>query len=298
MTASIKDNKSKLLLGLIKEDCCLESPLKSIEPVLVKKQPILNRKKGLIANIGSISGGNPYFCNSVIFTQLDYLPSLPMQCDSFSSMLSFRYLLADKKTQGFSIGGGTRYYSIPFYGVLGFNLFYDFKSIPCIHFYQIGIGFEYLRFLNRTSLLELRFNFYLPLNKRFVVQAKYYYPEEFIAIGKNKFYNPGGLEVEIGKRFFYKKFFDLYFSIAPYHLFGQEYGIEYNGLFRWKSIAYAGIQLYQNISCSITDITGIIGINIPLDSETICEKYMSMRIPLSRWKTIKVRSSACWKTNY
>lgn len=296
---SVEDKAFDSVSEPVKEDSYLEHSLQSTEPDLIIRQSIHLRKKGWVASLGTILGDNPYFCNSFLFTQLEYLPSLPMQYDSFSPMLSFRYLIADKKSQGFSIGGGTRFYVVPLYSVLGFNLFYDFKSITCTHFYQIGLGFEYLRFVNCVPLLELRTNFYLPLNKRFIVQATYcYYPEEFIATGKNTFYNPGGFEIEIGKRFFYKNFFDLYFSIAPYYLFGREYGIEYNGLFRWKSIAYAGIQWFQNITCSITDIVGIIGVNIPLDSETICEKYMPMRIPLSRWETIKLRSSVHWRTSY
>ncbi|MGL4348960.1 MAG: hypothetical protein ACRCSV_05890 [Chlamydiales bacterium] len=286
LSASIENNESKLLL-------------QSTQPVVLIKKFFPARKKGLTGSFGTIFGNNPYFCNSFAFAQLDYLPPLPMQCDLFSPILSFRYLISDKKDQGFSIGGGTRYYSAPLCSVLGFNVFYDFKSMPCNHFYQIGFGFECLRFLNCISLLELRANVYLPLNKRYLVQGKYrYYPEEFIAIGTNTFYNSGGWEIELGKRIFYKKFFDLYFSISPYCLFSQEYGIEYNGLFRWKSSAYAGIQLYQNFSCRITEIAGIIGINIPLDRETACEKNIPLRIPISRWETIKCRSSIHWQTNY
>lgn len=280
------------------EDSSLKLPLQCTQPTLIE-EPLSIRKKGLLATAGTIFGANPYFCNSFAIVQLDYLPSLPLECDLFSPILAFRYLITDKKDQAFSIGSSTRYYSLPLQSILGFNLFYDFKSTPCNRFYQIGLGFEYLRFLNCISLLEVRANLYLPLNKRFIVRAKYHYsPDEFIVIGTNTIYNPGGWEIELGKRFFYKNVFDLYFSIAPYCLFGQEYGIEYNGLFRWKSIAYAGIQIYQNISCRLTDITGIIGINIPLDSDTICEKNMTMRIPISRWETIKHRSCICWKTNY
>lgn len=295
-----QENKELILpLDPLNEGNYLENLLQTNPPRLAIERSSFSYKRGLIGNFGVIIGNNPYFCNSFAFAEIDYLPPLPISCDSFSSLFSFRYLFADKKAQGFSIGGSTRFYNEPLCSVLGLNLFYDFKSIPCNHFYQMGVGFEYLRFLNCISLLEMRANIYFPLNKRFKVRAEYrYYPEEFIAIGTNTFYNSGGWEVELGKRFFYKSIFDLYFSLAPYHLYGQEYGMEYTGLFRWKSTFYTGIRLYQNITCSISDIIGFIGINIPLDREYIYDKNMPLRIPISRWYTIKLQSCINWKTNY
>lgn len=299
LAISQKNNGPALTIERPKEENCLELPLESLQPVLLIRKPVASQKKEWVASAGTIFGHNPYFCNTFAFTQLSYIPVLPMQCDLFCPLISFRYLLADKKEYGFSIGGGGRYYSVPLCAIVGFNLFYDFRSIPCNHYYEIGLGWEYLHFLSSISLLEVRTNVYFPLNRHFIVKAKYcYYPEKYIAIGTNKFCSPGGLEVELGKRFFYKNLFDLYFSIAPYYLFNQEYGVQYNGIFRWKSIAYVGIQFYQSISCSIVDIAGIIGISIPLGSNNICEKNMPLRIPIFRWETIKLRSCTTWKTNY
>ena len=172
------------------EDNVLKLSSESTQSVLMEEHSLL-RKKGLIAIARTTFGDNPYFWNSFAVIGLDYLPPLPLEYKLFTPILSFHYLIADKELQAFSTGGGIRHYCLPLQSVLGYNIFYDFKSIPFDNFYQIGLGLEFLRVLNCISLLEVRANLYLPLNKRFKRKTKYHYPPDaFIAIGTNVIYNP------------------------------------------------------------------------------------------------------------
>lgn len=255
--------------------------------------PILQtREKSLIATAGGIFGDNPYFCDSFAIARLDYLPSLPIAPHSATPLVELKYLIANADEYAISFGSGFRNYFFPIRSVIGSSIFCDIKHVNCETFYQIAAGLECL------SFLELRANVYVPLTKRFVIKATYDYPGGYQVKGKNIISGFGGWNVEVGKRFAYKTLCDLYFSIAPYFLFGKGYGIEYDGLFRWKSILFAGVQIYQKISCDTTEIAGIIGINIPLDSIGADQKGSLKRIPISRWETIRTNSRLKYKTNY
>lgn len=124
------------------------------------------------------------------------------------------------------------------------------------------------------------------------------YPEGYQVRGTLILSSVGGWNVELGKRFVYKTLCDLYLSIAPYFLFGEGQGIEYSGLFRWRSILLAGVQVYQKISCNTTEVAGIVGINIPLDSIGVSQKSSLKRIPINRWQTMRTSSRLKYKTNY
>lgn len=199
---NISKSDSKFFLSVIENkepELSLVRSKYSTTDIEIKKICIIPRREWL-ATARTILGHNPYFCNSFAILGIDYLQ--PLSTDLISSVLSFQYLISDTKNQAFSIGGGARY-SSSLCSTLGFNLFYDWKYTPLHRFYQIGLGVEYLRFINCTSLLELRANLYLPVNKHFLAQKKYiYYPEEFLAVGTNNINNPGGWQITLGRRFF------------------------------------------------------------------------------------------------
>ena len=159
-------------------------------------------------------------------------------------------------------------------------------------FYQIAAGIECL------SFLELRANVYVPITKRFFIRATYDYPGGYQVKGTHILSSVGGWNVEVGKRFVYKTLCDLYLAVAPYFLFGEGQGIEYNGLFQWQSILFAGVKVYQKISCKTTEVAGVVGINIPLDGIDAAEKSSLTRIPISRWETMRTNSRLKYKTNY
>lgn len=250
------------------------------------------QEKSLIATAGGIFGYNPYFCDSFAIAQLDYLPTLPIHPHPFIPLAELRYLISNTDAYAISLGVGFRNYFSPIRSTLGGNVFYDIKHTDCATFYQMGLGLECL------SFLEIRANVYLPITKHVVIRAAYNYPGGYQVIGKNMISNFGGWEVELGKRFVYEELCDLYLSIAPYFLFGKEQGIEYNGLVRWKSILFVGVQVYQNISCGTSEIAGTIGINIPLDNINIFPKNSLNEIPISRWETIRTNTHPHYKKNY
>lgn len=250
------------------------------------------RQKALFATAGGIFGGNPYFCDSFALAELYYLPTLPATPHSASPLLSLKYFISNGDAYATSLGAGFRNYFSPIRCVCGSNIFCDMKHINCETFYQLGAGVECL------SFLELRANVYIPLTKRFFIRSTYDYPGGYQVRGTKIVSSIGGWNVEIGKRFLYKTLCDLYLSLAPYFLFGEGQGIEYSGLFRWRSILLAGVHIYQNISCNTTDVAGVIGINIPLDSIGAKEKSSLKRIPISRWQTMRTSSRLKYKTNY
>lgn len=250
------------------------------------------REKSLIATAGGVFGYNPYFCDSFALASLNYLPSLPTAPHSATPLVELKYLIANADEYAISFGGGVRNYFSLLRSVIGSNIFCDIKHVSYETFYQLAAGLECL------SFLELRANVYIPITKRFVIKATYDYPGGYQVKGKNIISGFSGWNIEVGKRFAYKTLCDLYFSIAPYFLFGKGYGIEYDGLFRWRSILFAGVQIYQKIYCDTTEIAGTIGINIPLDSIGADEKGSLKRIPISRWETIRTNSRLKYKTNY
>lgn len=254
--------------------------------------PIRFREKSLIATAGGIFGNNPYFSDSFALAKLDYLPNLPLYLQSATPIAELKYLIANGDEYAVSFGGGFRYYLPLIRSVTGSNIFCDVKHINCKTFYQIAAGIECL------SFLELRANIYIPINKHFITKNTYDYPGGYQVKVRNIVSTFDGWNIEVGKRFAYRTLYDLYFSIAPYFLFGKGYGIEYFGLFRWRSILFAGIQVYQKIYCDTTDIAGTIGINIPLDSMGADEKSSLNRIPISRWETIRTNSRLKYKKNY
>lgn len=251
-----------------------------------------NREKALIATAGGIFGDNPYFCDSFALTELHYLPTLPTTPHSAVPLVALKYFISNGNAYATSLGAGFRNYFSPIRSVCGSNIFWDMKHVNYETFYQLGAGVECL------SFLELRANVYVPLTKRFFIRATYDYPGGYQVKGTRILSSVGGWNVELGKRFVYKTLCDLYLSIAPYFLFGQGQGIEYSALFRWRSIILAGVQIYQKISCNTTEVAGMIGINIPLDSIGASQKSSLKRIPVSRWQTMRTSSRLKYKTNY
>lgn len=273
------------------------SPCAMVSPTLETETPIypihnIVREKSLIATAGGIFGNNPYFCDSFAIAKLAYLPTLPIYSQSPTPISELKYLIANGDEYAISFGGGYRYYLPLIKSVTGSNIFCDVKHIHCKTFYQIAAGIECL------SFLELRANIYIPITKRFILKKRYDYPGDYQVKIRNIVSAFDGWNVEVGKRFSYRSLCDLYFSIAPYFLFGKGYGIEYFGLFRWRAILFAGIQIYQKIFCDKTDVAGTIGINIPLDSISADDKISLNRIPISRWETIRTNSRLKYKKNY
>lgn len=250
------------------------------------------RQKALIATAGGIFGDNPYFCDSFALAELHYLPTLPITPHSATPLVALKYFISNGDAYAASLGAGFRNYFSPIRSVCGSNIFCDMKHVNCETFYQLGAGVECL------SFLELRANVYVPLTKRFFIRATYNYPLGYQVEATHILSSVGGWNVELGKRFVYKTLCDLYLSIAPYFLFGEGQGIEYSGIFRWRSILLAGVQVYQKISCNTTEVAGIVGINIPLDSIGASEKSSLKRIPISRWQTMRTSSRLKYKTNY
>lgn len=266
-----------------------------VQPTLQAEENIYSinvRENSLIATAGAIFGDNPYFCDSFAIAKLAYLPTLPVYSQSATPIAELKYLISNGDEYAVSFGGGFRYYLSPIRSVIGSNIFCDIKHINCETFYQIATGIECL------SFLELRANVFIPITKRFITNNTFYYPGEYQVKVKNIVSAFDGWNIEVGKRLSYTNLCDLYFSIAPYFLFGKGYGIEYFGLFRWRSILFAGIQVYQKIYCDTTDIAGTIGINIPLDSIGADNKSLLNRIPICRWETIRTNSRLKYKTNY
>lgn len=250
------------------------------------------REKSLIATAEGIFGDNPYFCDSFAIAKLAYLPTLSVYPQSVAPIAELKYLIANGDEYAVSFGGGFRYYLPLIRSVTGSNIFCDMKHSNCETFYQIAAGIECL------SFLELRANVYIPITKHFITKNTFDYPGGYQVKVRNTVFAFDGWNIELGKRFSYNTLCDLYFSIAPYLLFGKGYGIEYFGLFRWRSILFTGIQVYQKIYCDTIDIAGTIGINIPLDSIGADKKSSLNRIPISRWETIRTNSRLKYKTNY
>lgn len=242
-----------------------------------------NKKDNIFFNVSTLTGKNPYFCNSFCTTKLLYLPEATIS--TYSPLLLFNYLISDSTEYAFSLGFGIRNYFPCFKKNLGINICYDVKHFNLDNFHQIGLGFESL------SFLEVRSNFYIPITN--IIKSKIYHQFNYNRIIENHISKSlGGCEIEIGKRI-HQNFLDIYFSIAPYYFFDQGSGIEYKTQLRWKSILYIGINVYQHFACrsniakgSGETIAGIIGINIPLGADTNSKKR-GMRIPISRWDTIR-----------
>lgn len=254
--------------------------------------PIRLREQSLIASAQGIFGNNPYFFDSFAIAKLAYLPTLPVYSQTATPLAEVKYLIANGKEYAVSFGGGFRYYLPLIRSVIGSNIFCDVKHSNSETFYQVAAGIECL------SFLELRANVYIPITKRFITKNTYDYPGNYQVKVKNIVSAFDGWNIEVGKRFSYKTLYDLYFSIAPYFLFGKGYGIEYFGLFRWRSVLFAGVQVYQKIDCDATHIAGTIGINIPLDSIGVDQKGSLKKISISRWETIRTNSRLKYKTNY
>lgn len=229
-----------------------------VQPALQTEENIYSinvRKNSLIATAGSIFRKNSYFCNSFAIANLADLPTLPVYSQAAAPIAKLKYLISNRDRYAVSFVGGFRYYLSPIRTVIGSNIFCDIKHINCETFYQIATGIECL------SFLELRANIFIPITKGFITNNTFYYPGGYQVKVKNIISAfDGWNNIEVGKRLSYTPFCDLYFSIAPYFLFGKGYGIEYFGLFRWRSILFAGIQLYQKTYCDTTDIAGTIGI--------------------------------------
>lgn len=251
---------------------------------------MLNKKDNLFFNISMSGGKNPYFHHSFWTTKLVYLPEV--NNFTYHPLLSLNYLISDSREYAFSLGCGLRDYFPYLKKTLGMNIFCDIKHFNLDNFYQIGAGFESL------SFFELRANFYVPIIRARKSQVFYLFNSTKLIESKSAI-SLSGCEVEIGKRI-HKNFLDLYFSIAPYCIFNEGFGIEYKTQVRWKSILYLGLTVYQHFACSSRvakgageTIVGIMGLNIPLgvDSST---KKSAMRIPIYRWDTIRT----CVNTTY
>ena len=222
--------------------------------------------------------------------QLLYLPEI--NNFNYNPLLSLNYLISDSTEYAFSLGCGLRDYSPYLRKTLGMNIFCDLKHFNFDNLYQLGVGFESL------SFFELRANFYVPITKYLKSQVYYLFNSNKL-VESEKVISLSGCEVEIGKRI-HKNFLDFYFSIAPYCFFNEGFGIEYKTQFRWKSILYLGLTVYQHLACSSRvakgrgeTAVGVIGLNIPLGSDSNTKKS-ARRIPISRWDTIRT----CVNTTY
>lgn len=244
---------------------------------------IRKKEEDIFFNTSLLAGKNPYFCHSFCTTKLLYLPKA--NNFTYSSLFSLSYLMSDSTEYAFSLGFGLRKYFPYFKRTLGTNVFYDVKHFNLDKFHQIGLGFESL------SFLEIRANFYFPITK--ILQSRIYYDfndNRIIEVHTAK--SLRAFEIEVGKRI-HQNVLDGYFSIAPYFIFDGGSGIEYKLQLRWKSILYVGVNIYQDFACKAPipkglgeTITGIIGINIPIGADS-SDKKSTIRIPISRWDTIR-----------
>ena len=96
------------------------------------------------------------------FTSIEAMIPFFTQPERSLFFLDVRGLLSDTGQGGFNLGGGYRLLAPQTERILGINAYFDGRDTGSATFYQLGGGFE-----SFGQLVDVRGNFYLPLQSRF-----------------------------------------------------------------------------------------------------------------------------------
>lgn len=101
----------------------------------------------------------------------------------------------------------------PYSGLLGVNLFYDFRNCLEHYFQQVGLGIVYC-----TCLMDVRVNGYLPIGPKSALQCarRFDYGDGYTTWIESFQTAMWGMDIEFGKHFCCKKWLSLFVGLEPY----------------------------------------------------------------------------------